>query len=199
MLLRVGLTGSIGAGKSTVAALWESLGAGIVEGDEMGRLALETDAELRQSLADRFGEQILDDSGAVNRCELALAAFSSRQDQQDLTTLTFPTLYRLAREHIESLLKHQHVVVFDAALIYEWGVESDFDVIVTVTAPKQYLLDHAVARMNISHAEAERRLSWQISSEEKIRRADHVIVIDKDIESLRQKAKAIWLEITSPH
>lgn len=197
MSLRIGLTGSIGAGKSSVAEVWESLGAGVVEGDAMGRLALETDGDLRKRLSMRFGSQIIHSDGTVNRRELAQVAFASRQNQLDLTSLTFPTLYRLAQEHLNELSEQRQVVVFDAALIFEWGVEADFDTVVTVAAPREYLLEHAVKRMNISLDEAERRLSWQIPSEEKAIRADHVLTNDSDIESLAEKAGALWKKITS--
>jgi len=193
--LLIGLTGPIGSGKSTVAKVWQANGAGIVEGDEMGRLALETAPELRQQLAERFGRDILLPDGSVNRPILAMRAFASDENSADLTRLTFPTLYRLAREQCEQLGTTHRIVVFDAALIFEWGVERDFDKIITVTAAQKDLICRVAGRLGITCAMADERLSRQLPPSEKARRADYVIVNDGTIEQLIEKAERVWREI----
>lgn len=161
----------------------------------MGRWALERDAELRQALEKRFGGEILEASGQIDRRALAQVAFASDEAQRDLTTLTFPTLYRLAREEMQRLAQTCDIVVFDAALIYEWGIERDFDRIVVVTAPPRKLITRAAARMRVSLAEAEARLKRQMPPEEKARRADFVIVNDGSEESFEEAAKEVWDKI----
>ena len=191
--MRIGLTGPIGSGKSLVASVWASLGAGIVEGDVMGRRALETDADMRRSLAERFGAGILNAEGLIDRSALAEAAFATAEGRAELTRLTFPTLYRLAQAEMGRLEQDgAQVVVFDAALIFEWGVERDFDRIVVVTAPKKLLIDRATQRLNISRGEAENRLRAQLSPAEKVRRADYVIFNNTNIEELTGRAKEVW-------
>jgi len=193
--IRIGLTGPLGAGKSLAAAIWESLGAGVVEGDEVGRWALERDAGLRQALTARFGVEILEPSGQIDRRALAQAAFATDEAQQDLTNLTFPILYCLAQNEMERLAQTCMVVVFDAALIYEWGIEKDFDRIVVVTAPPKKLITRAAARMRVSLDEAKARLKRQMAPEEKARRADFVIVNDGSEESFEEAAKEVWAKI----
>ena len=193
----VGLTGSIGAGKSVVAEVWKGLGAGIVEGDEMGRLALSTDEDLRLKLSERFGNEILDTTGQILHTKLAEAAFNSPGDVQDLTELTFPTLYRLAREEFRKLAHLYRVVVFDAALIFKWGVEDDFDVIVAVTSPDLLLIERASARLGIDPEQAASRLAGQLSSMEKARRTDLVINNNSSLTELKRKAVEVWDRLTS--
>ena len=161
----------------------------------MGRLALEVDPELRCRLGERFGNDILNADGMIIRPRLAAAAFSSPEGQRDLTRITFPTLYRLAREHLNNLAVHNKVIVFDAALIYEWGVENDFDKIVVVTATRDILIQRAIKRLGISEMEAEDRLCTQIPSHEKEQRADWVIVNDNDIIQLKRKASELWVQL----
>ncbi len=165
----------------------------------MGRLALETDPELRDRLVERFGKGILDSTGAIDRQALAGSAFDQPEGRRDLTLLTFPTLYRLVREKMDEISERHRVVVFDAALIFEWGVEGDFDLIVTVSAPPGLLIERAVQRLGISPDQAGSRLKGQLDPDEKMRRADRVLWNDRDPEALRRQAEALWEEIIQPH
>ncbi len=189
--LHIGLTGPIGAGKSTVASCWKQLGARLVDGDEMGRRAIETDAA-RKDLISRYGNHIANADGEIIRGQLAKAAFSTPENQLDLTRITFPTLYRFARLEMERLSATTKIVVFDAALIFEWGIESDFDRIVVVTAPNQVLLDNSAKRLGISLEEAAERLARQIPPDDKAMRADHLILNDGTVEELETKARDLW-------
>jgi dephospho-CoA kinase len=187
----VGLTGPIGAGKSEIAAVWAKRGAGIVEGDAMGRLALE-DANLRRALAERFSREIIKNDGSINRSRLAVLAFASVEAQRDLTRLTFPTLYRLACAEMTALGREHRIVVFDAALIFEWGVEADFNVMVAVAASQPLLVKRAAERLGVDEAAAEARLALQLSPAEKAARADYVIVNDGDLKTLQARAREVW-------
>jgi len=190
--LLIGLTGPIGAGKSTVAACWKELGAGLVEGDAMGRLALETDDHLRRALVSRFGNDVISSTGEIIRANLANVAFQSADNQRDLTRITFPALYTLARREMTGLKASHGVVVFDAALIYEWDIAGDFDKIVVVTAPRSILVRNSAGRLRITHEEAEERLDRQLPVVEKTSRADIVISNDGSLEELAAKAVDVW-------
>jgi dephospho-CoA kinase len=193
----VGLTGGIGAGKSVVAQVWAEHGAGVVEGDEMGRLALEQDADLRKRLAERFGSKILASEDKIDRRKLATVAFADHSGQRDLTRLTFPTLYSLARKGLMDLTRNHQVVVFDAALIFEWGVEQDFDLIVAVDTPRERMAKNAVERLGITELTALARLAMQISPQMKCRLAHEVIHNDDDLDELRESARLMWDRITT--
>ncbi len=163
-----------------------------MEGDVMGKLALERDERLRKNLASRFGSQILAPDGKIKTSELAKAAFATEKDQRDLTRLTFPTLYRIANEHFERLGADHKIVVFDAAMIFEWGVENDFYPIVAVVSPRETLIERAMKRLNIDRTEAINRLSFQKAPAEKIAGADRVVKNDSTLDDLRRKADETW-------
>jgi len=190
----IGLTGPIGSGKSFVAGVWEQLDAGVVSGDEMGRLALSVDTELRLKLRKRFGSDILDDSGKVIPGKLAETAFASPESTSDLTKITFPTLNRLAHQRFTELFVTHSIIVYDAALIFEWGIERDFDKIIVVTAPVEDLINRASQRLHIGREQAKGRLHGQISIDEKVKRADIVIVNDGSLEDLKVRAQKVWEE-----
>jgi dephospho-CoA kinase len=185
----------MGAGKSLVAGVWRDLGAGIVEGDEMGRRALESDPALVASLVERFGRTILSTDGVLNRKKLAEVGFLNCHNQRDLTRLTFPALYRLAKQAMALLSPDHPNVVFDAALIFEWGIERDFDKIVVVTAGINTLLARAAARLGICSEEVKRRLDCQIAPEEKANRADFVIWNEGTEEDVAEAARKIWRQL----
>lgn len=190
--MRIGLTGPIGAGKSTVAACWKDLGAAIVEGDAMGKLAVTTDTKLREELIRTFGGEIANEQGEIISSRLAATAFRDSQSQRELTRLTFPVLYRYAVAEMSKAQSPAGIVVFDAALIYEWEIEVDFDQIVVVTAPREKLITQAVTRLHITEFEANERLSRQIRAEEKAIRANYVIVNNGSKEDLQEKAIKAW-------
>jgi len=157
----------------------------------MGRLALE-DAGLRRALAERFSREIINNDGSINRSRLAALVFASVEAQRDLTRLTFPTLYRLACAEMTALGRKHRIVVFDAALIFEWGVEADFDVMVAVMASQPLLVKRAAERLGVDEAAAEARLALQLSPAEKAARADYVIVNDGDLKTLQARAREVW-------
>ncbi|MBM3329016.1 MAG: dephospho-CoA kinase [Calditrichaeota bacterium] len=194
--LRIGLTGPIGAGKSVVASRWEELGAGIVVGDSVGAEALILDADLRRALVERFGEGILSPGGRIDRLALGRVAFATPEGQRDLTAITFPALYNRAKDEMAFLAEFHDVVVFDAALLFEWGIERDFDRIVTVTAPVELLIERAAARpIGLTREDIVARLERQLPPDEKARRADIVIVNDGTEEDLIRKADDVFRTI----
>lgn len=190
----MGLTGVIGSGKSTVASVWKEQGAVIVEGDVLGKLALQA-PEIRRRLVRRFGKKIIDESGNIITYELANSAFKEASSQRDLTAITFPYIYRLATIEFERLKETYSAVVFDAAMIFEWGIENDFDCIITVVAPRERLIGNAVARMGISSEQVEKRLLLQLDQEEKAQRANYVLGNDGTLDDLKIRALELWKTI----
>ncbi len=191
----VGLTGPLGAGKSVVGRIWENCGAGLVVGDIMGVLTLKLDDEVRRKLIKRFGEQILNPDGSFDRQALAKAAFATPKNQRDLTAITFPTLYKMAKDEMATLSLLCDIIIFDAALIFEWGVEKDFDYIVVVTAPRELLIERVLDRGGLSYQEVVNRLDSQMPAEVKVARADRVIVNDGSLNDLKHQALIVWQEI----
>lgn len=161
----------------------------------MGRLTL-LNAEVISKLVSRFGQRIISEvDGSIDRWELSNIAFSSPIGHRDLTAITFPELYRLSNEHFESAINRGKPVVFDAALIFEWGIEADFDIIVVVNASEDMIIKRAAIKLNISATDIQNRISAQIPTEEKMQRADHVIENDGSLIDLTKKAEVMWKAI----
>ncbi len=195
--MTVGVTGGIGAGKSSVCRIFEAEGALVVEADAVGHETVEGPAVLRELVA-AFGADILDGEGRLVRRELGRRAFASEASRQQLNRIVWPTLgERLKARVREALLEcPDRPVVIDAALLLEWGdPKAVCDALVVVTAPPKMRVARTVSRLGISEAEAEARMASQLSEEEKVRAADYVIVNDGSLEDLEQKAWAVWVRV----
>lgn len=175
--------------------MFADLGAQIVEGDEMGKRALNECPALREKLAHRFDNQILDDSGQIIRTRLAEAAFATKWGRRDLTSITFPFLYDIAKREFDKKGKLSRLVIFDAALIFEWQIEEDFDGIIVVTAPEEMLIHRVCSRLSIPLQQAKQRLQAQIPPTQKARNADYVIENTGSILDLKQRVRDVWDKI----
>jgi dephospho-CoA kinase len=131
----VGLTGAIGAGKSTVASLLAEKGAAVIDADALGREVWETSPRLRAGLAEAFGPQILAPDGDIDRKALAREAFASEKALARLNEVVHPLLWKRLRAEIAAQ-RNVPLVVVDAALIVEWGRSLPVDVVVVVDAPE---------------------------------------------------------------
>jgi dephospho-CoA kinase len=191
--LTIGLTGGIGSGKSTVARIFESLGADVVSGDELGRIALESDQDLKQTIRQRFGESVFDEYGLVNRKELGRRVFQKREDAEWLTKATFHAIFRLWNEAV--VKSDKRVIVFDAALIFEWGIERNFDMLAVVSAPSDKIIERSE---RFSTEELQQRLAAQIPPDVKRSQASVVIENSASLSELEARVKQIWNEYIVP-
>jgi dephospho-CoA kinase len=188
----IGLTGAPGVGKSTVAQILASKGAALISGDELGRRALRRFPELKMALRRRYGDSIFTASGALKRRALGRIVFSRKREVAWLNRLMFPKIYQLLRQDIERLSRGHSVVVVDAAMIFEWGIEKDFDTLWVVTVP-QKLSEHRMAQTGrLSAEEIRERLEFQIPPHEKARRANLVICNDAGKGLLKKTVQRIW-------
>ncbi len=165
----------------------------MIDADRVGHEALE-DPGVIQQLQRAFGEEILTPEGRVDRKKLGQRVF---QDPEALKTLNQivrePILQRIERQKAEA---EQDIVVVDAALIYEYGLEDTFDAVIVVTAPEEVLVDRFQRKTGYPRPIAERVVkNAQIPQEEKARRADFVIRNDGSLEDLRTQAQRVWQQI----
>ncbi|MDA0748206.1 MAG: dephospho-CoA kinase [bacterium] len=195
--MKVGVTGGIGAGKSSVCRLLGELGALVIEADAVGHEAVQDPVVLKELVAD-FGADILDEAGKLNRRELGRRAFATEAGRKRLNEIVWPLLGRLLLDRAEEALAAQphRPVVIDAALLVEWGTpKSICDVLVVVTAPQEIRVRRTMERMGLSEAEVEARMASQFPEEEKVRLADYVIVNDGSEMELVEKTRAVWEQI----
>ncbi len=187
-MIRVGLTGGIGSGKTTVAKAFAALGAPIYNADERSKQLLSTNKKLITALHALLGDEVVKD-GHVDRRAMAAKIFSDQQLLGKVNAVIHPAVYD---DYAAWAEKQEELgaayTVFEAAIIIENGRRELFDRLIVVTAPIEMRIERAMQRDCASRAEIEKRVGNQLSDEVKIAQADHVIVTDD--------SHFIWPEIT---
>jgi dephospho-CoA kinase len=191
-MLRVGLTGGIATGKSRVLEMFRRRGVPCLDADALAHGVTAAGTEATAAIAERFGAEILDDDGAVDRARLGPIVFGDPSARRDLEAIVHPGVYRAIASGLRGfeLTGEYPFAVVDVPLLFETGHEEDFDrIIVTTCAPETQmarLIDRGMSR----EAAAE-RLAAQWRSEEKTSRADFVIRTDGALDDTdRQVEKA---------
>jgi dephospho-CoA kinase len=192
----IGLTGGMGVGKSTAGHLLADWGAEVVSGDELGHQALEGSSKLLAEVKARFGDDVFEPDGALRRRELGERVFASRDHARWLTERTFEEIHRLWREAVARSTRE--VVVFDAALIFEWGIEHEFDLLLIIAASRDEVVRRLGREGRLTPAEIESRLAAQIAPAEKMRQAHAVVTNDGTIEELKDAIHKVWESRVAP-
>lgn len=190
----IGVTGTVGAGKSTVSGFFGDLGARVVDADEIGRRVVEQEPAVTRALVECFGGGILFPNGGLDRRALGVLALADTRARERLNSIVHPLLLQRLREQIRRLRVNGPVVV-DAALVLEWGLESELDVLIVVTSRTDLQLERMMRQRGWSADETNIRLQAQIPAEDQVRAADCVIANNGSIEELRCKVGAVWNDI----
>lgn len=188
----VGLTGGMGAGKSVVAARFRELGARVVTADEIARDIVGPGSPVLSRLVAAFGPDIVGPDGSLDRRELARAAFGSEEGTERLNDIVHPPLVAKMLERARP--DGNEIVVVDAALLAEWGILDQFDVVVAVTATREVRLERLV-RAGYDHPDAEARMESQLDPGVVASRADIVIENNGTLTELEERAEEVWREI----
>ncbi|NLT07683.1 MAG: dephospho-CoA kinase [Solirubrobacterales bacterium] len=191
----VGLTGGIGAGKSTALAALADLGAATLSADAVVHELLGS-AEIRDALVARFGDQVLDGAGAVDRAAVAGRAFGEAEDRAWLEGLLWPRVgARIAawREEVDRVEPAPVAAIVEVPLLFEAGMEAVFDATIAVVADEELRAERAGARGHTAVAE---RTGRQLTQDEKAARADHVVRNDGDTEELKAELSNALATIT---
>jgi dephospho-CoA kinase len=194
-MLLVGLTGGIGAGKSTVAELLRERGAVVIDADDAGRVVVEPGKPALRALVEHFGDGILNPDGSLDRPALADLAFASEESKAVLNGITWPAMREEIQRQIDAA-PPDSVVVCDAALLLESDFAKQFmrDVVIVVEAPIDVRLDRLVLR-GLRPEDAARRLATQMTDDERRAHATHVIENDGDLADLEPRVDALWKEL----
>jgi len=174
-MLKIGLTGGIGSGKTTVARIFEVLGIPVYYADQAAKDLMNQDPELKQQILDTFGPQSYRD-GKIDRAFLAAQVFGDPEKLALLNALVHPATLRDA----DNWMKRQTTpyAVKEAALIFEAGMEKYFDYVIGVSAPESLRLERAMQRDQSSSENIVQRMQQQMDEDEKIARCDWVVVND---------------------
>ncbi len=187
--LIVGLTGPIGAGKTTVASLLGERSVPIIDADALGRELLESSSSFKAELAAAFGPSILTADGAVDRRALARAAFASKETAARLNALSHPLLWDRIKGEIAAQ-KGADIIVIDAALIVEWIKYLRVDVVVVVDAPEN--VRKARSRRKYEEDDFDARQARQIDAAGKRAEADIIVNNDGSEEELNEKVDILF-------
>lgn len=195
-MLVVGLTGGIGAGKSTFAALLAQRGAHVVDADRIGHEVLAPGQPGWHSVVDQFGDEVLVAAGLdIDRKRLAAIVFSDRAKLAALNAITHPEILRRVADEIDAHRQSDDVVVLDAALIVEMGLVDALDVIVVVTSPAELRKQRLMKDRGMSSTDIDARMAAQASSESLIAKADIVVVNEGDETALATEADRVWTDL----
>ncbi len=214
-MLRVGLTGGLGSGKSTVAGFLRNLGAQVIQADELGRKMMEPGQQVYSQIVRTFGPEILNSDGHLNRARLAKLAFEGGR-LNELNAIVHPAVIAAQQQWMEEVFARDPsaVAVVESALIFEVVRDAQargetasvlsnwrrrIDRIIVVTAPDELKISRYAARLSPSvfgraavEADARLRLSHQIPDAEKAPLADYVLDNSENIAHLQAQVQALW-------
>lgn len=175
-MLKIGLTGGIGSGKTTVAQIFEVLAIPVYYADQAAKDLMNQDPELKKQIISAFGEEVYKE-GVLDRSYLGGMVFADAEKLSLLNSFVHPVTIR----HASSWMQNQKTsyAVKEAALIFEAGLENFFDYIIGVTAPESLRLQRVMKRDHSSKESVLQRMALQMDEKEKISRCDFVIINDE--------------------
>jgi len=198
-MLRVGLTGGVASGKTTVGQMMAARGAHFLQADTLAHRLYEPGEPVYQAVVERFGREILNGNGTIDRKQLANAAFPDRI--AELNAIVHPAVIDAqVRWMAECERADPHgIAVIEAALILEAGAAKDFDKLIVVTCGLEQKIARYAQRAKISSEEARaevlRRSSAQLPDEEKAARADYVIDNSGSLDDTTRQLDPVWAEL----
>ena len=192
-MLVIGLTGSIGTGKSAVTGRLEQLGAKIINADHVGHDAYTPNSEIWNEVVRAFGEEILEAGGAIDRKKLGALVFSDPEQLAKLNAIMHPRMAGMVSDRIEQFRAvGAPVVVVEAALMFEAGWETLVDEVWVVDSPLDLVMKRLYARNGMDEAEVNRRIKSQMDIRERLERADVVVDNAGDLAALGQVVDSLW-------
>ena len=175
-MLRIGLTGGIGSGKSTVAKIFEVLGIPVYYADDAAKRLMNEDESLKEQIIGSFGSGSYTD-GKLNRSYIAKIVFNDKEKLELLNSLTHPAVMHDSEEWMKA--QTAPYTIREAALIFESGIHKHLDYVVGVSSPEELRIERATKRDNVSHEEVQKRMKNQMDEDEKMKRCDFVIYNDE--------------------
>jgi dephospho-CoA kinase len=197
-MLRVGLTGGLAAGKSTVAAIFRELGAAVLDADAIVKDLYRPGGAAAKAARELFGDGVLDAKGGVDRGRVALVIFQDPSKRQALEERLHPLVREEIGRRFDLAKKRGAVIgVAEASQLLESKTEDCYDKVLLVTATEAERVRRWIEKGNDA-ADGRRRIAAQISPEEAKKRVTDVLVNDGSLETLRRKVQALYLKWTTP-
>jgi len=196
-MLLVGLTGGIGVGKSTVAAMFAALGTAVVDADLVSRRLQEPGEPCHRAIVEAFGREILDGAGRVDRKRLGEIVFADPARRRRLEAIMHPAIWAACDAEIRAAAAAgRSVCLVEAALILETGARDRFDKVIVIVAPVSVQIERLARARGLTDAEARRRITAQWSTEDKTRLADFTIDNGGDLAATEAQVARVYAELT---
>jgi dephospho-CoA kinase len=185
---RVALTGGIATGKSVVRAELERLGVPTIDADTVAREVVAPGTPGLAAIVARFGQEVLDELHGLDRRKLGAIVFANAEARRDLERIVHPAVKTAIGAWLESMDRQKHnLAVAVIPLLYEAGLEHDFDAVVTTACSADEQLRRVMSRDGLNELQARQRITSQLSTDEKVRRADHTIWTDGTYEETKRQ------------
>jgi dephospho-CoA kinase len=195
--VRVGLTGGVASGKSTVSAILRELGAVVIDADLLARQVVAPGTEGLREVEAAFGPQVITADGELDRPAVGAVVFADEEKRRTLERIIHPRVRRLGAE-LEEAAGPETVVVHDIPLLAETGQASAFDAVVVVDVPVETQVERMVDLRGMSRDEAQARIAAQASREERLAIATYVIDNTGTLEDLRDKVTEVFEKLAGP-
>ena len=200
-VLRVGLTGGIASGKTTVASLLAEHGAFILDADRIGHDLIAPGGAAHEGVVARFGPGVVEPDGSISRPRLGAIVFADADARRALDTLVHPHILPKVQRRIADYLETGRalVAIVDAALLVEAGIHHRFDRLVVVRCVRETQIRRLMTRNGMSQEEAERRIDTQAPLEAKLAEADYVVDTDGTMRQTREQFDRLWKDLLADY
>ena len=197
-MLRAGLTGGIGSGKSTVSARLADLGAVVLDADKAARAVVEPGTPGLAAIRADFGPDVLAADGSLDRAKLAGIVFADEAALGRLNAITHPLIHEYIRAAEEAAIAaggDDVVLVHDVALLAEWGRAKEFDLVIVVDVPVETQLERLTGQRGMTEEQARARMAAQATREQRLAVADIVIDNSGTREDLDRRVDEVWADL----
>ena len=193
-MLRVGLTGSIGVGKSFVTSVLAELGCHVLDADDTAREVVAPGSAGLKDVVAEFGTEILQNNGTLDRSKLGTLVFENAEKRAVLNSILHPFIIAQQDQHLRNweTKNPDGIAIVDAALMIESGGYKRFDKVIVVHCRPEVQVERLMARNNLNRDDAVRRISAQMSQEEKKKFADYLIDTSDGFESTRGRTEEVY-------
>lgn len=194
--MRVGLTGGIASGKSTVSAILSELGAVVIDADRLAREVVAKGTPGLQQVVEAFGPEILTEDGGMDRAEVGRIVFADEQKRRLLESIVHPLVFERYAE-LEAAAPADAIVVHDIPLLAESGRAAEFDAVIVVDAPHETQVERLLRDRDMAREDAEARIAAQATREQRRAIATYVIENTGTREGLRQRVTEVFEQLRS--
>ena len=186
------MTGNIGSGKSTVAAMLREAGIPVLDADRISREVTAPGGRAYDAVVQAFGREILRDDGSIDRKRLGEIVFADPGSRDRLERITHPAIFGAMKEAIAGIAREGHrAAVVEAALIHESGKKGLFEAVISVTCDRETALSRLAARDGMSRSQAEARLRAQMDADRKAEASEYVIDNSGTLDETRRRVAAL--------